>query len=1165
MQDEAGWVGLGWTLNAGGVITRTVRGKADEVFGYLYNSSKVPTEVSINYGFSSQNKKEKTYSFIKRNADGRTDFEPDLFNFNFGNYSGTFYISQQGIPELFPPQDLNIQFVKGANSIDYFVIRDNSGLIYFFGRFGSDSTKVAIEESVPVFSSGDGQPGYRSAWYLVKVFDPLTGNEVNFEYTKHSKVTEGQTFINSITYTSSETWKKTTGSWDIDSPEEINTLTLYTDVLYLNKITWNNEILDFYISTTIQGGTLKLDSIVHHNTIDEKKNTYLFSYKGYNSNNNNEFRLKLASFVFKDPATANDKKYLFGYVNQTLPPKDSHAIDHWGFYNGGGDNQTLLPSTKFDTEIGRENFGDRTSNHLYGGADMLDTIVYPTGGTTTFEFESNKYKRKATREEKPHFTVYTDKVISHSMGEVDSLNLDSYFDNDSVEYYNFSLSAYLNGEFNNDDPLNGTVKLIQNGTEIYNIFLDKQTQNTTIDIGELDVKNNSYLLIAYIESGGFNGGDSIYGYMEYTYYDPNSPPDSVMQDAGGQRIKKITNYDPVTNTTTFKEYDYMQSGYLTSSEIPQYANMMNIKCSGTGCEDKDDALIINITSSNHRGLGTVAYKHVREYSGTIENNIGYTDTYFKTVMDERVGGSPYPPVLNRSWERNLKTKELIFSNLIYPDTGYELIRETRFDYKLDTAKSSFVRGFKSARTMSIVLKEGGDPYYDAKNQFEYTDYTLEVNKFNFTQQTTTDYTPSGKLVKTIKYKYDNPFQSDPTSIETTNSDGKTVKTVFKYPSDYVLDCYQPCLSNYKSNVTLCNESFDKCFDQENNCNSDWSNCYGQYLRCKMDEQDWYTNHCFPKGPLCKNFKCEETFTNCLNDIDYYNCLDNDTCSDSKCYDTAFVAYQECKYNIYDCAYNKYETATDPFLKAVYLMYLANAINKPVEKIRYVDNELVEKVRWDYKIFDDNDSVPFLYSVYSKYNSSDSLLNEITYEKYKNKLPAQVNIKDSYQRNVYLWSPSSKKLVAFIKNAQTDQVFYESFEENPDGAKFIKDGINMAKTGTKVKPGNTYSFPNDTITPSPDLLMSYWYYDGEKWNFKEEPFSSQISAGGNCQYIDEIRVYPKGAEMTTYSYDGLGYLINSTDQNGLSTTYEYDETGRLSTVRDHNKNIVKHFEYNYGHE
>ncbi|MFN4973986.1 MAG: hypothetical protein ACK5GV_01940, partial [Bacteroidota bacterium] len=81
VEENASWVGAGWSLNAGGVITRTVKDKPDErrtqsmqqEYGHLSNGG------FVNYPLNTT-LKSTTH-----------DFEPDLFSFNFNGYSGKFY------------------------------------------------------------------------------------------------------------------------------------------------------------------------------------------------------------------------------------------------------------------------------------------------------------------------------------------------------------------------------------------------------------------------------------------------------------------------------------------------------------------------------------------------------------------------------------------------------------------------------------------------------------------------------------------------------------------------------------------------------------------------------------------------------------------------------------------------------------------------------------------------------------------------------------------------------------------------------------------------------------------------------------------------------------------------------------------------------------------
>jgi len=60
----------------------------------------------------------------------------------------------------------------------------------------------------------------------------------------------------------------------------------------------------------------------------------------------------------------------------------------------------------------------------------------------------------------------------------------------------------------------------------------------------------------------------------------------------------------------------------------------------------------------------------------------------------------------------------------------------------------------------------------------------------------------------------------------------------------------------------------------------------------------------------------------------------------------------------------------------------------------------------------------------------------------------------------------------------------------------------------------------------------------------------------------VRLHPKDAIMTTYTYEPLTGMTSMTDARGMITYYEYDEMQRLTTVRDFEKNILKQICYNY---
>ncbi len=186
----------------------------------------------------------------------------------------------------------------------------------------------------------------------------------------------------------------------------------------------------------------------------------------------------------------------------------------------------------------------------------------------------------------------------------------------------------------------------------------------------------------------------------------------------------------------------------------------------------------------------------------------------------------------------------------------------------------------------------------------------------------------------------------------------------------------------------------------------------------------------------------------------------------------------------------------------------------------------------------------------------------------------------------------------IANAQYDQFNSSGFEVDPGAnGKFTTDifgeGVFLAgsasvsevksHTGKKslYAPRNTtiltFSGSNDISSDKP-LKISVWstsnhlnygYYNGGgsdpyelttisdkksgEWYLHEKVFDIEndgiylwIETTENC-YIDDFRVHPIGAPMTSYVYNEWGELSHTLDANNLYTHYEYDPMGRLEFV------------------
>lgn len=98
--EEASEVGLGWALNATGVISRTVRGRDDlskgklgSYQGYVYATRPLTYDMGFTPTFPFG--KAPAESYYGHLINTREDTEPDIFNYNFFGYSGSFVLSQK--------------------------------------------------------------------------------------------------------------------------------------------------------------------------------------------------------------------------------------------------------------------------------------------------------------------------------------------------------------------------------------------------------------------------------------------------------------------------------------------------------------------------------------------------------------------------------------------------------------------------------------------------------------------------------------------------------------------------------------------------------------------------------------------------------------------------------------------------------------------------------------------------------------------------------------------------------------------------------------------------------------------------------------------------------------------------------------------------------------
>ncbi len=211
-----GWVGTNWALIAGGVITRKVNGRLEDEAFDLGNDQPLQVGYYATHSLLSvSNWNDKEY--MKQMADNFEDVGADAFSFNFSNYSGTFYLNDQGNWVVQSNKKLKVVFdsnnfldtpfpiprfqtsIFGKMTWNFpktfggFTLITEDGTQYVFG-----GTTDAIEYSMDMFNQYEDR-WKANSWYLTKVISN-DGRQVTFTYSHDRNPTKDyeSTFICSM-------------------------------------------------------------------------------------------------------------------------------------------------------------------------------------------------------------------------------------------------------------------------------------------------------------------------------------------------------------------------------------------------------------------------------------------------------------------------------------------------------------------------------------------------------------------------------------------------------------------------------------------------------------------------------------------------------------------------------------------------------------------------------------------------------------------------------------------------------------------------------------------------------------------------------------------------------------------------------------------------------
>lgn len=1092
------WVGAGWTLNAGGIVSRSIRGRNDEdpVFGYFMTEASggfdIPsffsgsTFIDDNFDYVSPNCEDgetpQQYLDVLYASMGGLDLEPDQFFFSLPDgQSGKFIFSRSRQMRLFPHQFATITYDTNSTSgilFDKWMITGKDGTKYFFEK------QETSTNSSPCKNLPSGKDETRSvpdveavsSWKLVRMENASGSDYIDFKY---------------VTETYSYTTRMSTTSYDRISgtvlPPAASICNNNTTVSgwRLDEITTKSGYKVKFVATTNRtdlSGSKRLDQIkIFHNDTFLKRFDLTYS--------STIFTMAAVQEFFEESGnTAKVPSYEFTYYEENPAghnySRESESLDHWGYYNGA-DNSVLFSSAVLSNVNDTYYAGANRQANLEACRWMtLKQIRYPTGGTVNYEYELNDFSNEPggslnfdhlSQLELIDSIEFTVTNTFHSIFPVTKSKPFTLSENTPVVLF-YEIPRRLD----NDEPVTGLNARISKSSGASFTTMSFVAGNTQVDSSPVytTFTPGNYTLYGEFtdDEDVFDPGTQKFYVRIYRVKDIQALVQAGEIKGGGLRIKKIQS---IGDNTFTKTYSYVSSatgkssGKLFTFPYYSYFQEMDNKINsplGPGCILPDfheggigTVLVRSNAPTVSLGVsqgGYVGYSEVTEYLGDTTTNNGYTVYTFTNTPDNQDGLYPFVPSQSFSYKNGLAltTKVYTSANKIAQETG------NTYTYQNDLL--STIQGVKVA------------------------------------QATTTGCT--GCAYRTFTHHY----YSEPTERVLLESSNTRVYDIF---SDNYLETTSAFMYNAYDQVTQKSET-----------------------------------------------------------------VSNDT--------------HRRKYT----HYNYHETfKTSPVQEYAY--YAPASLGSPNQQFEFIDG-----VSRDYLSPQKPTDIYLLETTHQVYMTSlhppNSSYSPDSLGLFKHRLHVDydtlgnaiaVTRTGDPSVTTYIWDSVGIFPIAQVINTTPANAAFTSFEgsSHEGGWTFTLSQHSAEKTGRQCHRLNQ-SVVKSGLTSSKKYIVSYWARDGvptingviksndasstdaDGWKYYEKTVynvSTVTISGTGSIKIDELRLYPIEAQMTTYSYDVQKGLISSTDVNNMTTFYSYNSRRQLEFVRDFEQNILKKNEYRYARD
>ncbi|NLR79972.1 RHS repeat protein [Chitinophaga eiseniae] len=387
-------IGAGWTLDVGGLVSRSIEGRADELYPKP-NPMKTADQID-------QDNYDDILYLNDILSNRKKDAQYDKFSYSVGNKHGNFSIQDDGTGQFkaytypFVPYDIQVQtgsptdpmYYRKITGID---ITDDDGKRY---KFGYSNIEKAITDA-------DQAP---TGWYLEQISDVSGANTISFAYDDIPAFqfvnVQGTVQIRSNDLPGDNgvpVGSMCNGGGNMYSGYcDIQGYGISYQTKIIKSISLKEGTVQFNLNTTKN----YIESIVIRNGKNEIIRSIVFDRDNF-PGSTALYRLK--SVTIAGVSADFNEKYNFSY-NESHPVADNRClIDQWGFCRGESDNTAVCvrrnidiiqsatgnyPPSRQTITVGDVDF---SPNEGYMKRYILEKITYPTGGTTEFTYEANQY------------------------------------------------------------------------------------------------------------------------------------------------------------------------------------------------------------------------------------------------------------------------------------------------------------------------------------------------------------------------------------------------------------------------------------------------------------------------------------------------------------------------------------------------------------------------------------------------------------------------------------------------------------------------------------------------------------------------------------------------------------------------------------------------------